>query len=255
MKLPLLLAGAGVAAGLVLAYDSGVLTARTPAPPSEPLVRLARPIDGSGEVAAQLASPLAGLDEQAGIARLDLAVLDPVLPERMSGFAPDPLGGGLDPAMLVGAGAGHVGRAAPSGKAVPDGVRLVGWEDLLIPDYEPPSPFDEEEYTKEEIFPAAVLALHGLEVAVEGFMEPIAWKGDRVTHFLLSPYPPGCCFGGMPGYDEWIDVRTKDPRGVEYHAYRTVRVTGLFEVGEDFDDYGYLRSIFRLEAQRAENLW
>ncbi len=165
------------------------------------------------------------------------------------GFQIDPLSsfGGLDHGPV---------RAGSSDLPLPEGVVLATWDDLMVPDYEPPSPLDPDDgYTKEDLFPAEVLAFDGRRVAVEGFMLPTDFKGSRVTAFVLSPYPPGCCFGGMPGMDEWIDVEVDDPNGVEYFAYRTVRVIGTFEVGELLDDYGYVRSIFRQRAQTVERLW
>lgn len=255
MKLPLFLAGAGLAVALALAYDSGALTGGAPDAPGTVLVRRAAPIDGSGVAAAPArGAPSYPLPPEA--ADDELAQLDDPETAASSGFGFDPLGGGLDPSMLVGLGqGGHVGKAAPSDVPVPDGVRLVTWEELVLLDYEPPTPFAEDDYTKEEIFPAEVLAFDGQKVALEGFMEPLTWKGDKVTSFILSPYPPGCCFGGMPGFDEWVEVATTDPDGVDYHAYRSVRAIGAFAVGEQFDDYGYLRNIYRLAGEEVENLW
>jgi len=299
MKLPLLLAGAGAAIAVLLAFDSGVLSSASKEAPVAPLVRVANRIDGAAiagsaagiaGAAAGIAGAAAGIagaarggaalsaalagrgaafapsypltadaaaTEDDGPLRLDLAVPDPF---GSSGFGADPLAGSsigeLDPALLVGMGSGeHVGKAAPSGLPVPAGVGLITWEDIALVDYEPPTPFAEEDYTKEEIFPAELLVHDGQSRALEGFMQPIAWEGDKVTTFLLSPYPPGCCFGGMPGFDEWIDVEMADGSGVEFHAYRTVRVTGTFEVGESFDDYGYLSSIYRIRGESVERMW
>jgi len=276
MKLPLLLAGAGAAVAALLAHNSGVLDSSPEAAQVQPLVRVAERIDG---VAVQArAQPTAAMEmaaensfeasypipeeaapedsEEAQLAEratIYLAVPDPF---DGDGFGPDPLVGTFDPAMLTDAGlGGHMGKVAPSDVPLPEGTVLLTWEDLAMPDYEPPTPFAEDTYTKEEIFPKEILAHDGQVRAFEGFMQPIAWKGDKVTEFLLSPYPPGCCFGGMPGFDEWIDVEIQDPEGVEYHGMRTIRVTGDFAVGENYDDYGYVYSIFRVKADQVERLW
>jgi uncharacterized protein len=174
------------------------------------------------------------------------------------GFDEDPFGDGYGVDPLAGvAGLDHRPvRGGVSDLPLPDGVVLATWDDLMVPDYEPPSPLDPDDgYTKEDLFPPEVLAFDGRKVAVEGFMLPVDFKGTRVTAFVLTPYPPGCHFGGQPNMDEWIDVEVTDPNGVEYFSYRTVRVTGTFEVGEMIDDYGYVRSIFRQQADEVERLW
>jgi hypothetical protein len=39
---------------------------------------------------------------------------------------------------------------------------------------------------------------------------------------------------------------------LEYFPYQVVRVIGTFEVGEKLDDYGYVRSIYRLRADEVD---
>lgn len=277
MKLPLLLAGAGAVVAALLAHNSGLLRGAPQDAPAPTLVRVAERIDGVA-VQARVQPSLGvargaegafepsyvlpeedsgGGERVAERATLNLAVPDPFNgPFDSDGFGPDPLVGEFDPAMMAGLGLdGHMGKVEPSDVPLPEGTVLLTWEDLAMPDYEPPTPFAEDTYTKEEIFPAEILAHDGQVRAFEGFMQPIAWKGDKVTEFLLSPYPPGCCFGGMPGFDEWIDVEIQDPDGIEYHGMRTIRVTGTFAVGENYDDYGYVYSIFLVKADTVERLW
>ena len=43
--------------------------------------------------------------------------------------------------------------------------------------------------------------------------------------------------------------------GAENVAMRIVRVTGELEVGELLDDYGYLASVYRLQAESVHSQW
>ncbi|HKX45717.1 MAG TPA: DUF3299 domain-containing protein, partial [Planctomycetota bacterium] len=145
---------------------------------------------------------------------------------------------------------------APSRAGLAEGVEPLAFEDLVLPSYRPRAVLDDDVARGgEELFPPEILALDGRSVAIEGFMMPLDYLADRVSQFVLSPYPPGCCFGGLPGMDEWVDVEVLDPAGCEYFAYRTIRVTGTFEVGEVLDDYGYVSSVYRLRATAVERLW
>ncbi|MEO0649854.1 MAG: DUF3299 domain-containing protein [Planctomycetota bacterium] len=178
-----------------------------------------------------------------------------------SGFASDPLAGApLDLAVLPGQAGSHSQNAYVAGSASSDlpleeGVELYAFDDLLLPDYVPPSVLDEdEEHDPEGAFPAEVLELDGHRVALEGYMQPLSFDGNNVTSFVLSPYPPGCCFGGMPGLDEWVDV-TVTGASIKYIAYRVVRVTGELEVGEQLDDWGYVSSLYRMDTDKVEELW
>ena len=186
--------------------------------------------------------------------------------DPLADFEPDPLAGApLDLATLPGRDGGgpggshsanaYVAGSASSDLALEEGVELVAFDDLMLPDYVPPSVLDEDqEHDPEGAFPEEVLALDGRRVALEGYMQPLSFNGNKVTSFILSPYPPGCCFGGMPGLDEWVDV-TVEGEGVGYIAYRVVRVTGELEVGEALDDWGYVSSLYRMQSDKVEKLW
>lgn len=178
-----------------------------------------------------------------------------------AGYGSDPLAGApLDLEVLPGRAGSHTSNAYVAGSTSSDlpldeGVELLAFDDLMLPDYLPPSVLDEdEEHDPEGAFPEEVLALHGERIALEGYMQPLSFDGNNVTSFVLSPYPPGCCFGGMPGLDEWVDV-TVTGASIEYIAYRVVRVTGELEVGEELDDWGYVSSLYRMETDKVEALW
>jgi len=136
---------------------------------------------------------------------------------------------------------------------LPDGLRYVSFEDVGWPEYEPLDmrEVDAQAYATSE-FPEAIRTLDGARVAFDGYMVPVDFENRRVTSFILSRYLPGCCFGVMPRMDEWIEIEVKIEGGVEYLPYQIVRVIGTFEVGESLDDYGYVRSIYRIRADEVD---
>ena len=138
-----------------------------------------------------------------------------------------------------------------------DGASLVTYDDVALPDYDSTPTFDDEaRKSSEEIFPEQILGLDGEKVAMDGFMLPLDFENKAITAFVLNPYPPGCCYGGaMPRMDEWIEVEVEDPEGCPYYAYRVVRVTGTLEVGEVIDAYGYVTSVYRIQADDVTCLW
>ncbi len=113
---------------------------------------------------------------------------------------------------------------------------------------------DPDKLIKNQI-PAEIVALNGQHVTMEGYMIPIDLDADtnRVKTFFLARSHLGCCFGQLPDVNEVVEVRFED--GVKYLPEILLRVEGKFEVGEQFDEYGYLMSIFRMEGTKLEDPW
>ncbi len=152
-----------------------------------------------------------------------------------------------------GHGSGHGVTSAPPAENLQEGTSFITFEDVAFPEYEPPELREvEDEVLELSEFPEAVLKLNGTEVAMDGYMVPVDFEDRKVTSFILSRYLPGCCFGVMPMMDEWIEVEVLEEEGVDYFPFQIVRVTGEFEVGEVLDDYGYVRSIYRIQAEKVE---
>lgn len=137
---------------------------------------------------------------------------------------------------------------------LPAGLRYLTYADVAWPDYQPPELRDAaEEQLPLSAFPEPIQALNGVRVAFDGYMVPLDFAERKVTSFILSRYLPGCCFGAMPRLDEWIEVEVTVPGGIDYVPFQIVRVTGPFAVGEVLDDYGYVRSIYRMKAEAVED--
>lgn len=176
-----------------------------------------------------------------------------------------------------------------------DGRYEVSFEDLLLDFYEPPVPADynpqeimegrrspqakgddpddpdapsniteaiakalaEREARSEEDspFPEEIRALDGKRVLIEGYMHPVAYIEDRVSAFVLSRYLPGCCWGDVLVFDEWVQIDVLDEDGTEIVTIGTVLIEGTFHVGERIDEFGYVTSIYQLEAEKITKQW
>ena len=70
------------------------------------------------------------------------------------------------------------------------------------------------------VFPAAVKALAGKRIKVNGYMLPLE-NGASQSHFVLLAYPPDCPFHLNPLPMQFVEVRTATPVKVSYDV-RTI---------------------------------
>ncbi|MBL8900940.1 MAG: DUF3299 domain-containing protein [Planctomycetes bacterium] len=169
------------------------------------------------------------------------------------------LGGRVQPyvpgsaAGAAGASGATVQRPKSSGPKVgADGTLFLTFEDLASYTYEHPDPRAiKEGAERPQQIPAEILAMKDKTVIVEGHMVPVSVKKGKVTLFVLSRYLEGCCFGQPAMMNEWVDVEMQG-EGAEYIPYGTVLCTGTLDVGEQLDEYGYVRSIYRLKCTKVE---
>lgn len=215
-----------------------------------------------GPIQGELLDPLAGLELDPTPAQSAPAAEPAVDGETSApGQARREAAAELDPALLSKLGARQLDHVPLSDMALnaPElepGVKLLTFQDLYLPDYTGEPDFDSESRpTTEEIFPPEIRALGGQRVALDGFMQPLDFKGRQVTAFVLSPLPPGCCFGAIPRMDEYLEATVIEENGVPFYGARPIRVIGVLEVGEALDEYGYVTSIYRLDVERVDKLW
>ena len=95
--------------------------------------------------------------------------------------------------------------------------------------------------------PEDILELDGTLIAIEGFMNPLAFDREGVSQFALVNDPLNCCFGATPQPNHWIDVTLKEDERTAFYSLDPVAVYGYLEVGELFED-GFLVSLFRMRA-------
>ena len=125
-------------------------------------------------------------------------------------------------------------------------------EQFAFPDYDPPELRAEAAPLTAEAFPPRVRPLHGAEIRVRGF--PLALDATQAgaRAFLLTRFPPGCCFGSVPVWDEWIGVELASDLEDSLSPSEPVTLSGVLDVGERLDEEGFVTSLYRLRQARLD---
>lgn len=103
-----------------------------------------------------------------------------------------------------------------------------------------------------EVFPERIRRLAGVEARIEGWMIPGTIKQRKVLDFMLVRDNAACCFGAMPGADEWIHVEMNDGASAQYFRYAKIAVTGVLEVGGAAVIQGLKPPALRMRASVCE---
>ena len=98
--------------------------------------------------------------------------------------------------------------------------------------------------------PSDISELDGELIAIEGFMNPLAFDREGVSQFALVNDPLNCCFGATPAMNHWIDVTLPEGERTAFYSLDPVAVYGRLEVGESFED-GFVISLFRMRADHV----
>jgi len=128
---------------------------------------------------------------------------------------------------------------------------------FAFPSYDPASLRIDKTPVLADSFPEPLRAYHGKIAEVRGFMLAVELgDADDVKGFILSRYPQGCCFGAIPVFDEWIDVKVGDGSQDAFEDLkREVVVTGPLELGEVTDEQGRVQSIYRMRDAVVKRLY
>ena len=137
-----------------------------------------------------------------------------------------------------------------------EGPLAITYQDLSLVDYDVDAMLDHmlfpEEYDEEDAeylaFPEELTRLTDREVSIVGYMIPGDMKQGEVTDFMLVRDLLGCCFGGTPMPDEWVDVVMAEGESAEYRPYLPMRVTGVLTLGGEQDEAGFAMGIYKMVA-------
>lgn len=134
-----------------------------------------------------------------------------------------------------------------------DGVTAISWRTISMQDLPMEDILDKllypEDYGEDEFnFPPRIADLDGQEISIVGYMIPLEWDGTKVPEFMLVRDLLGCCFGGAPQPDEWMEVIMAD-EGADYFPYIPVLVTGKLSVEGIEDEAGYAAGCFVLSGK------
>jgi hypothetical protein len=119
-----------------------------------------------------------------------------------------------------------------------DGVVEINFDFLSGFDYE------------KKIIPKQIEELNGKKIAVTGFMLPFDFDRDKVKSFLLLQNKMGCCFGIMPGMNEFIYVKMAPNASTKFMTDIPITVSGKFEIGQE----NVIGSLYGMEAEKVEIL-
>jgi len=100
-------------------------------------------------------------------------------------------------------------------------------------------------------FPEHLKALDGKEITISGYMIPGRIRKNMVKDFMLVRDLAGCCFGGAPNPDEWIDVVMVGDAQAEYLRYLPIKVKGTLTLIGEQDQEGYAVGVYRMKATWA----
>jgi len=116
--------------------------------------------------------------------------------------------------------------------------------------YEPPSNAKNGQTDSGQI-PEQVKELNGKQVAVQGFMIPVAFNEGRVTSFILASNQMLCCFGMTPRMNEFVVVEMAEGKTARYLPDLPVVAFGKLDVSERYRG-GFVDSVYRMEGVVVE---
>lgn len=99
--------------------------------------------------------------------------------------------------------------------------------------------------------PKEITGLNGKKLAIKGFIIPLANSGSRVNEFLFADELVSCLFCAMLGYDQWILVKTVNPKGFKIsddQYEEPVTIYGTLQLGPFYED-GQFTCLYRLKAE------
>ncbi|MEM9158044.1 MAG: DUF3299 domain-containing protein [Verrucomicrobiota bacterium] len=108
---------------------------------------------------------------------------------------------------------------------------------------------DNKKYLK-SILPEEVFELNKKSISITGYMLPLDSQGHMVREFLLVPDTQACCFGIMPGPNQFIYVQMSG-QGALVMDNIPVKVTGRLTIAETWDQ-GFFSHLYHIRGQRVE---
>jgi hypothetical protein len=135
---------------------------------------------------------------------------------------------------------------------VEKGVTAIAWRDIslegeaiedILDKLLYPDQYEDDEFA----FPERIKRYDGKRIAIVGYQIPLEWQETTVPEFMLVGDLLGCCFGGAPMPDQWINVKMKG-RGAEYFPYIPVIVTGTLRIEGIEDEAGYAAGCYYIDA-------
>lgn len=97
--------------------------------------------------------------------------------------------------------------------------------------------------------PDTIKELDGKKVLVTGFMLAMRNEGTKVVELALQKDQFTCCYGGIPKMNDWILVKFKTG-GIRNIPDVPISLYGTLHINGKFDSFGFMTSIYELDAER-----
>lgn len=99
--------------------------------------------------------------------------------------------------------------------------------------------------------PQRILDLSDRKVEIRGYMLPIDFAQDGTNEFALMELLPDCYYCSQPMPNQFVEVKMKNKKRVEYIWDRPVIVRGVIEVEPIFEE-GFFINLYRLEGVEVQ---
>jgi hypothetical protein len=105
----------------------------------------------------------------------------------------------------------------------------------------------EKSESRQDPIPREIRALDGKRIQITGYMVPLQFREGKIESFYLSRAGFQCCYADAPKATDFIRVSL--PPGQFVPMADLARVSGVLEVGEEWNSAGWVDSVYRLRAE------
>jgi hypothetical protein len=98
--------------------------------------------------------------------------------------------------------------------------------------------------------PDSIKALHGKKVVISGYMMPIDFENGGTNEFVLTRNIPSCFYCVPPQLNDWVEVKMKDGKRIDYVPDGIIELYGTIDVGELNED-GFIVNLFRMSGTKV----
>lgn len=148
--------------------------------------------------------------------------------------------------LILGAGvsiAMHPGQQS----ADPAMPQMVAFAELSSFPYTASDRKRENSESRQDPIPREIRALDGKRVQIAGYMVPLQFREGKIESFYLSRAGFQCCYADAPKATDFIRVSMSP--GQFAPMSDLARVSGVLEVGEEWNSAGWVDSVYRLKAE------
>src|SRR5882672_8539802 len=154
----------------------------------------------------------------------------------------------ISAALILILGAGVLITVHPAEHGVKPGApQAVSFAELSSFPYTASDRKREKAESRPDPIPREIRSLDGKRVQIAGYMVPLQFKEGKIESFYLSRAGFQCCYADAPKATDFIRVSMSPEQFAPMTAM--ARVSGVLEVGEEWNSAGWVDSVYRLRAE------